>query len=140
LVVSRRTLSAEGAGNTSSITSRSRYGARASIEASMVARSTFMSRLSGRYVRKSSHRIRLSGSAAGKSANVAATSATVRASGPSAPNQVRCRSSHGSSAAATNCFTRNSSVTLPVEVGASSAAQRAARRTARGRRWYTSAA
>src|SRR2546426_381414 len=48
LVVKPRTLRAEGAGSTSSITSRSRNGARASMDASIVPRSTFTRRLSGR--------------------------------------------------------------------------------------------
>src|SRR3989442_5996264 len=48
LVVRPRTLSRDGAGKTSSMTSRSRNGARASTDASMVARSTLTSRSSGK--------------------------------------------------------------------------------------------
>src|SRR2546425_1909077 len=41
----------------------------------------------------------------------------------------RCRSSDGSSAAATNCLSRNSRVTLPVELGQASTVRRSEEHT-----------
>ena len=89
LVVKPRTLSAAGAGSTSSSTRRSRNGARASIDASIVPRSTLTRRLSGRYEQKSSQRTRFSEGVAGNPRNRPSAHAVASGEGPSAPNQAR---------------------------------------------------